>query len=164
MGKQSKVAWDKTKTAGANASRVLPDMTRRFFRRGRSAAAPPASVDRLHEFRLETKRFRYTLELFRPCYGPGLEQRLASLRKIQQCLGDLNDCVSTEELLLKGTAGSSQLTKRMKEFLNTRTHELTAEFCGYWMESFDAAGQEKWWTEYLTRYAGRTRKIGAAKP
>src|SRR5213594_2000685 len=99
MAKRISPVWDTNKSAPENAARKLPKLAGRYFKAGRKLLKGRASVEILHRFRLETKRFRYTLELFRPCYGPGLDQRLALLRKVQDLLGEINDCVTAKSLI-----------------------------------------------------------------
>ena len=60
------------------------------------ARSPP---EELHGFRLETKRFRYTLELFRPLYGPNLDRYLKALRELQGALGKVSDYQAIQRVL-----------------------------------------------------------------
>src|ERR1051325_5121819 len=99
MAKKRRIAWEERLRAGAKARRPIALLARDFFveiRRLMAADPPPAE---LHVLRLAGKRLRYTLELFRPCYGPGLKQRLAGLQKLQQILGEINDAAAAERLL-----------------------------------------------------------------
>ena len=105
------ITWDEKRTAGENARRELPALVSLYFSRVREELANRPTPARLHRLRLATKRLRYTLELFRPCYGPGLEARLAELRKVQQRLGELNDCVAAWDLLSKGMRRSPARTR-----------------------------------------------------
>jgi CHAD domain-containing protein len=146
MAKPSPPVWDIKKNASENAARNLPQMAGEYFKAGRDLERRRASFEVLHQFRLETKRFRYTLELFRPCYGPGLDKRLAALRKIQDLLGEINDCVTTQNLL-----GRKQ--KTLAQFLQRRITRKRRELNRYWQSSFDAAGHERWWRDYLERFA-----------
>src|SRR2546426_12184826 len=100
LKKPLKIRWEGSKSVAENASEKLPEMARRFFEAGRELAGDAWSFKSLHRFRLHTKRFRYTLELFRKCYGPGLAQRLEALRTLQQHLGDINECATEEALEL----------------------------------------------------------------
>jgi hypothetical protein len=68
---------------------------------GASAAEADAAPAQLHAFRLSAKRFRYTLELFEPMYGPMLAERVEQVRKIQSVLGERQDCVVLDERLRK---------------------------------------------------------------
>jgi len=98
MPKSNRIDWDDSATAGQNARSKLPALVEHYFRIGRKVAAPGSPEAALHQFRLTTKRLRYTLEFFRFCYGPGLGKRLAVLREVQSCLGEISDCAVTREL------------------------------------------------------------------
>ena len=113
MPKHGRPFWDSAKSAEENASQKLPPLARAYFRAGRALFAAKPTAGAFHKFRLETKRFRYTLELFQPCYGPGLEERLKLLRNIQDLLGEINDCATTQKLL-----GSQPV--RVSKFLERR--------------------------------------------
>ncbi|HEX5692558.1 MAG TPA: CHAD domain-containing protein [Roseiflexaceae bacterium] len=54
--------------------------------------ADPSDTD-LHEARIAGKRLRYTLEFFADALGPNVEQALAPLVALQECLGGLQDSV-----------------------------------------------------------------------
>lgn len=146
MARHSRLVWSISKTAAQNASLKLPELSRAYFHAGRALLNGNSSLKALHSFRLETKRFRYTLELFRPCYGPSLDQRLACLRKVQDLLGEINDCASTQKLV-----GNKE--KRISTFLERRMARKKRELRGYWRQSFDTAGHERRWSDYLARFA-----------
>jgi CHAD domain-containing protein len=146
MVKQSRIVWDAKMSASANAALKLPALAVRYFRTGRQLLSGNVSFDALHRFRLETKRFRYTVELFRPCYGPGLDERLASLEKIQDLLGEINDGVTAQALL-------GEQRRSLGHLLEHRIAQKRRELNRYWRDSFDAAGREDWWSDYLERFA-----------
>lgn len=146
MAKPDRLLWNASKSAAANASQALPKLGRAYFRSGRAIFRVIPATLALHRFRLDTKRFRYTLELFAPCYGPGLERRLDRLRKMQDFLGEINDCVITRELLGRRSA-------RASSFLERRMAAKIGAARRYWREAFDAGGQERWWTDYLAHFA-----------
>lgn len=158
MAKKKKKIWQPPQSAADNAKRVLPAMAAEFFQAGRKVVGDELPPEELHAFRLETKRFRYTLELFRPCYGAGLDQRLAGLRRIQQYLGEISDCLTTLALLKDMRLRGSEQRAGFADFLNTRATVRAAEFRKYWKETFDRPGQEQFWTGYLKRFAGRKGK------
>jgi len=145
MPKGKAITWDATATAAENAVAHLPGLAHKYFRTGRTLLQKQHSPRTLHRFRLETKRFRYTLELFRPCYGPGLDQRLARLREIQGHLGEVSDCSATIELL-------GRTHQPFAAFLKRRMAAKVGALHSYWHDEFDAAGQETWWTQYLQRF------------
>ena len=153
MGKKKR--WDASRTAAENASAVLPALTERLFDRGRKAVESVDSMDALHGFRLRVKRYRYTLELFRPCYGPGLEKRLKGLKQLQDRLGMIHDCASAESLAERHDPATWPGEPEFLQFLSARMEELAREFRSFWRENFDAPGELQTWTRYFRHYAGR---------
>ena len=151
MAKHSRPFWDSARSAEENASRKLPLLAREYLRAGRSLFAAKPTADAFHKFRLETKRFRYTLELFQPCYGPGLEERLKLLRNIQDLLGEINDCATIQELL-------PARPDRVSKFLERRVALRARTLRTLWGQSIDGEGQESWWTNYLARFARKPRR------
>lgn len=151
MAKHGRPFWDSARSAEENASRKLPALARVYFRAGRELFAAKPTVGSFHKFRLETKRFRYTLELFQPCYGPGLEERLKLLRNIQDLLGEINDCATTQKLL---PAQPGKVSKFLDRRMVLRARTLRT----LWRQTIDGKGQESWWTNYLARFARKPRR------
>ena len=149
MKKPYRATWDERIDAPANARRELPRLAADYFARARKLLAQHPPPAKLHGLRLDTKRLRYTLELFRPCYGPGLEARLQGLRRVQQLLGEVNDSVAAAALLPIGARG--------RRFLENRAETKAQEFRQHWAETMDAPGQQERWTAYLSRNARRRR-------
>ena len=152
MPKPYQIEWDEQATAAANARRELPPLVSQYFLLVRELLARDPSPPELHRLRLATKRLRYTLELFRPCYGPGLETRMAELRDIQQLLGEVNDSAAAGRLLAKAMREPAQRGP-VEKFLEERADTKAQAFRTHWNEVFDAPGRERWWTEYLERQA-----------
>ena len=150
MAKHGRPLWDSAKSAEENASQKLPPLARAYVGAGRELFATQPTAGAFHKFRLETKRFRYTLELFQPCYGPGLEERLKLLRNIQDLLGEINDCATTQRLLGRRPA-------RMSKYLERRMALKVRALRMCWQQAFDGAVQESWWTNYLARFARKPR-------
>ena len=148
---KAKLVWDEALSAAQNAGYRLPALAQNYFERGRAVAGADATPDALHDFRLRTKRLRYTLEMFRPFYGPGLESCLGRLREVQRLLGEANDCDATLRLLGGPAPPSSAPGRRLETFLRSRAAERIAEFRDYWGKTFDAAGEEARWRRYLGR-------------
>jgi len=146
------IEWDEHAGAAVNARRKLPGLVTGYFAQVRRFLAKDPPPLKLHRLRLATKRLRYTLELFRPCYGPGLETRLAELREIQKLLGEVNDLVAGGRLLSKAMKSSPQ-RPRVKKFLKEQTAHTAKRFRKRWTEVFDEPGRERWWTAYLGREA-----------
>jgi CHAD domain-containing protein len=151
MAKPRKIRWNERAGPAVNAKRRLPTRVSEYFKCVRELMAGDPAAEELHRVRLETKRLRYSLELFRACYGPGLETRIAELRRVQQVLGDLNDCATA----VRHLAGRVQprYESKTSQFLEERIQEKAQEFRKYWVEAFDAPGRELWWTGYLSRGA-----------
>jgi CHAD domain-containing protein len=147
-----KKLWKGRKTLRENLQRRLPQLTRDYYAAGRTALTPGTSWDDMHQFRLASKRFRYTLELFRPAYGPGLEAKIEAIKKIQTYLGDINDCIVTSAMLEKFPA-----TEDIRGKLSAKADDLTTRLRVFWVKRFDAPGQEEMWVRYLTTYVCRRR-------
>ena len=151
--KKKKKLWKGKQTLGENLRRRLPELARDYFAAGRVALAPGTTWDEMHQFRLATKRFRYTLESFRDAYGPGLQSRIEKLRGVQTFLGDINDLVVTSSMIADQPDVVSAL--------GTKAEAKTIKLREWWSDVFDAPDQERRWTMYLSRYAcrpPRTRK------
>jgi hypothetical protein len=169
MKKSGVISWKTVESAGENARRILPGMAREFFALGRTAAGPASTPAQLHAFRLAAKRFRYTLELFEPMYGPMLAERLEQVRKIQSMLGDRQDCVVLGERLRK-RAGETGPLRDVLAKVTADGRALEEKFRRYWRESFDPAGAEALWIRYMERRpvepgapVGAIRKIAIKK-
>lgn len=154
------VRCDESRSVADNARRALPRLARAYFKAGRQVLDSKRSARTLHRLRLETKRLRYTLEVFLPAYGPSLESRIESLRRIQDLLGVLNDCVSTRRLLLDGRAKPTPRLRRLIERLDRQSARLAGDFVRHWETTFDAPGQQQRWVAYLTQFAGGRRQTG----
>jgi CHAD domain-containing protein len=148
MHKTNQIAWNPRLTAVWNASRKLPPMMRAYFVEGRELLAANPDPAELHVLRLATKRVRYTLELFRPCYGRGLNTRLAALQRLQQVLGEVNDCAAAERLI-DSRVPASPARERVQTFLRRRASAKAAALRREWQAAFDAPGREHWWLHYL---------------
>jgi len=151
------IEWDERASAEANARQKLPTLVSDYFAEVRGFLAKNPSAAKLHRLRLATKRLRYTLELFRPCYGRGLEIRIAELRKVQQLLGVVNDRVAAGKLVAKAMQSSPRRTQ-VKEVLEKRARQKAREFHKHWTAVFDAPGRERWWTGYLRRAKAKTAR------
>jgi CHAD domain-containing protein len=147
-----KVEWDEKAGAAANARRELPRSVAAFFAEGRAALAANVRPERLHPLRVSGKRLRYSLELFEPCYGPGLQERLDALKQVQDALGDLQDAVASRRTIRKLMRPSRQRAT-LERLASTRAAEKAKAFREHWEKVFDARGRERWWTGYLAREA-----------
>ena len=147
MKKHAKFQWNSRKSPAENARAVLPTLARDYFDLGQKAAELKVSASRLHAFRLASKRFRYTLEMFESVYGPGLGARLKQVHRIQQVLGEIQDCVAVSAMDL------CRKNPRLLAWLNRRAREKRAEFRKLWNKEFALPIVQRRWIAYLIRYA-----------
>jgi CHAD domain-containing protein len=151
---KKRMDWDEAAGASANARARLPAMAQSYFDHGRELLDPSSSPAAMHRFRLETKAVRYTLELFRPCFGPALERSLGELREIQDCLGALSDCAATRDLIAEKLPKHGPGREALEAFLVEQGKREAAKFRRYWRTTFDTPGQEQRWLRYLSRRSG----------
>ncbi|HYI95349.1 MAG TPA: CHAD domain-containing protein [Bryobacteraceae bacterium] len=149
-----KALWKDSLTLRDNLQRRMPKLARRYFDKGDKALAEGTDWEEMHQFRLQTKRFRYTLETFRELYGPGIEKRIDSLKKVQTYLGDINDCIVTAKLL-KSSKDSADVHGK----LEAKAAKLTEKLRQYWADTFTPARARATWTQYLVTYACRPTSI-----
>jgi len=138
-------------SAADNARLVLPKMARKYFDAGRKAIEGKRPPDELHGFRLKTKQFRYTLELFRPVYGPNLDRYLKALRELQGALGKVSDYQAIQRVL----SNDRELKKQLEHALKGKVKDLRQSW-----RAFDSEGQLKRWRTYL---AGEHSKPAAKR-
>ena len=136
------IAWNDKRTLTENLTRELPRAINKYFEKGGKALAEKASWEEMHEFRLASKRMRYTLELFRDVYGPSLEPFIEKLRSLQTRLGDINDAITARQII-KGIADSENARRRLFRRAKARKKKLHS----FWTEHF--AGQDGRWADYF---------------
>jgi CHAD domain-containing protein len=136
-----------------------------YFEEVRDALARNTKAANLHPVRLASKKIRYTLELFRDCYGAEFDQRMEALKDVQTALGDVNDAVASAALL-KDVMPNSEERKNVREFLKKRAAEKAEEFRVHWTQQFDAAGEETRWLTFLRHPRGHaaTARTKAKRP
>ncbi len=138
-----------SRNAAENARVLLPKLAEKYFKAGREAAADQErSPKELHRFRLATKRFRYSLELFRPVYGSSMDRQLKSLRGLQNVLGKLSDYHSVQTLLASD--------KTLETKLEHATKRKLKEFRDLWA-AFDSNGACERWKAYLAKVPVRRK-------
>jgi CHAD domain-containing protein len=144
---QAASAADKTPagTVEETAMRKLPRMAKEFFDRGRKTAGGSGSAEKLHEFRLATKKFRYTLELLAPLYGPTLAARLERIRNMQALLGGINDCATVRQMVSRWSGGAG-----VDAELRKKQRKQTKEFQRQWTEEFGGPEKVQLWMDYLS--------------
>lgn len=78
-------------------------------------AAPSADLQSLHRIRLDIKRLRYSIEIFRPVLADRAAETLDLLREVQTALGEINDLDELRKTLaapdaLTGATGESSVS------------------------------------------------------
>ena len=119
-----------------HARRILPAMLSDLIRAGRNAARIGASHEQMHQFRLKTKRMRYTLELFESVYGIKTKRLMNWLKGLQEKLGAINDCAVTLEMV-RSDRGASAAVRKL-------AHQREAEFRTYWKRTLAAPAPTQW--------------------
>lgn len=145
--------WVADGPAAENARRELCLYAEEYFSAGRKVARKGVSAERLHEFRLATKHFRYLLEMFQPLYGKRIDDLVKALRQVQTVLGELNDCSATAELLAE-QAGVEDVRK-LFQFLEDESRKKRREFRHLWKDQFDGPGEQERWQAVLERPLSR---------
>ena len=146
--------WSPAAAASENAVDRLPALMGELFDAGRQALSKPVDLAKLHELRLKTKRRRYILELFAPCYDAGLTQRVGQLKHLQDLLGEISDYRASRELAQ---------TDEMRAFLDAQPDRLIAELGRFWIGSFDGPGECEGWMLELARRSSTESAAGPAE-
>ena len=128
--------WKLNESSEENLRRILPALAEEFFQAGATAAVPGAALPDLHRFRLSSKRFRYTLELFEGFYGTEMSRGATVLKGVQDRLGAINDCAVTMNLLSPDrpavSAVGKQLGPRILEFREYWERQLRPQKLVWW--------------------------------
>jgi CHAD domain-containing protein len=151
-----KIKWDSKLTPEENATRMLPPLVSAYLEAGRQLNSGPVEPAALHRFRLEGKRLRYAMELFAPCYGPGLSRYLELLRSAQTSLGDLNDCAVLSHRLTE-LPSPPEDREKAERYLAARSKKLYASFLRFWHQEADAPGVEQRWLTYIAHPRSRKK-------
>ena len=126
-------------------------MADEFFEAGQGAAAPAATIESLHAFRILGKRFRYTLEIFAPGYCDGLQDALQLMRGVQDILGLINDCETAGKILAKAVSRNQR--EQVETLLGQRQAALIDNFRRHGHETFAAEGECSTWMQMLAKPA-----------
>ena len=145
--------WKPNQSAAQSARELLPKMTRRYFEAGRVAMDHKHPPEELHAFRLETKRFRYSLELFQPLYGPTLDRFLGALKELQSALGKVSDYQAIGRVLANDRTLKAEIERATKGKMKDLRRNWRA---------FDSPGELKRWRSYLASEHSRPRAKRAA--
>jgi CHAD domain-containing protein len=134
-------------SASRSIAGLLPNLTTAFFAAGRQAVAL-GSPTLLHEFRLDAKKYRYTLELLQDLYGSELKNLLMAIGHVQDQLGEISDCATSWKLLQQYTGVDPSVQAKLEHYLDRKLNESLTDFRQYWRRWLDAPGQ---WVRFLSR-------------
>ena len=122
------------------AEMMLRKRHRKLKHLGESLTNP--SPTQLHELRIEAKKLRYLVEFFASLYpGKALRRYLATLRRLQDTLGILNDAAVTQRLVprLAGAAGGdhSRAAGIIAGWTASEATQVHGRFAKVWAEFLD---------------------------
>ncbi|PWT90710.1 MAG: hypothetical protein C5B56_04990 [Proteobacteria bacterium] len=118
----------------------LPKLAKQFLAGGDDAAGKKISAEELHRYRIEAKKFRYTLEILQPAFGAPAREWLDRLKKVQSLLGDIHDYHAVR-LALADLGADAELESWLKKRQRKRTRQFRKE----WEDSFsDQAARRQW--------------------
>jgi len=139
--------WKLDQSLEANLSRALPALAEEFFDSGTVALAAHASYQKLHQFRLQAKRFRYTLELFERFYGSEMASGAGILKELQDRLGAINDCATTIVILGRDPGAVAAMGKLLRQRRAVLEKYARSQFVPQKLE---------WWKRWLAQPARST--------
>jgi CHAD domain-containing protein len=146
--------WRWSEGARENARRMLPPWVEKFFVDGEIAVDARGDHQVLHRFRLHTKQLRYALEIFLPVYGRELKSKLLALRRLQDRMGAINDCVVV--LALPG------MDRAAARAVNRQLVKREAALRHYWKETFPPGSHNQWTRALMHPRAMRRRRTHAS--
>lgn len=133
------------------AMQMLPPIAGKHFKRGEKAARVKTSPHELHRFRIATKKFRYTLDLFAPLYGDSVASLTDGLKNIQTLLGDINDYETVNRMISQVTppdpppdGAASLIAAGIVATIEKMQREKAEEFRVQWGQTFTAVNVRRW--------------------
>jgi CHAD domain-containing protein len=150
------VGWKGKGDVDETAARMLPRIAKEYFQAGEAVLAGGKSPEELHAFRLRTKHFRYTLELFEARYGRRFGALLKRLKPVQEALGDINDVATALAWLRPDESPAAT------EFLQKRIVSKRKRFEQYWKTVFDKDGERIRWATVLAKPSPAAVASGSA--
>lgn len=132
------------KSVEANFRRVMPRLLQRYLRRGRKVVRARAANEKLHRFRIQTKRMRYITELYLELFPRALRRVEKEFRRLQNLLGELQD-QSMIQAWFERRLGRVRNPRRQAEYqrvlhrARARQTAIRAEFFRRW-EKLESGG------------------------
>ncbi|MEM4251735.1 MAG: CHAD domain-containing protein [Candidatus Bathyarchaeia archaeon] len=133
-------------TFSESALCVLPKTLEEFYAHNPEDLSPHS----LHMLRISAKKLRYTLELFETCYGDRLETFIASIKELQEILGDIHDCDvmidflhKRVQMLLQSNRDLLGSIAAVLSRLETQRIEMAARFKEFWKQNIGEGFRER---------------------
>jgi hypothetical protein len=142
------------KTVRENAARLLPALAREFFSAGDRIAGAAGEHARLHAFCNLTRRFSYSLECFRCCYGASLDKYWTAMQGLLEIQEKLENCASSRAIYQ--SAGLRRGKKKLLDALDRRRQGLRERLLSGW-EPFESPVMRRKFLRYL-EHPARPRK------
>jgi len=134
--------WQLDQDLEANLSRFLPELAEEFFASGKAALSARADYRKLHQFRLQAKRFRYTLELFEHFYEAEMASGEGILKELQDRLGAINDCATSIVIIGSDHRAVTAVGKLLRQRRTALEKYARAQFVPQRLE---------WWKRWLAQ-------------
>lgn len=133
-------------TFSDSALHVLPKTLEEFYAHNPEDLSPHS----LHMLRISAKKLRYTLELFEPCYGDTLDPFIASIKDLQEILGDIHDCDVMIDFLqqrvpvvMKSDRSLLGSVAAVLSRLDSQRVEMATKFTEFWNQNFGRHFEER---------------------
>jgi CHAD domain-containing protein len=136
--------WKLDESLEHNLSRILPVRAEEFFASGTAALSARSDYHKLHQFRLQAKRFRYTLELFESFYGTEMPKAAEILKELQDRLGAINDCATSITILERDRRAAAAVDKLLLQRKTALEQYARSQFVPQKLD---------WWKHWLARPA-----------
>ena len=127
-----------------NARSMLPRMAKEFLALGHAVAGTKVPPEKLHQFRIASKKFRYSLELCAPLYGVNLKRWIERMKRVQNLLGDINDCSTLLEMIPE-----QKEVRATRAWLKRRERRKIEDFRRWWQESYATPEVTRSWMRDL---------------
>lgn len=123
---------------------VLVRLAEKFFRAGDRAAKAHSSGESLHRFRIQAKKFRYSVEIFRHVYGAVAEEWIGQIKRLQTLLGDMNDYRVAREMIADMGARAA-----LADSFQRKQEKKAEAFRKLWRDEY--SGSAKRWARSMER-------------
>ncbi len=153
------------------ASKRIWRVYRRMLDEG-GAISDESPAQALHALRIRAKKLRYLLEAFRSVFPATLEDEVKALKRLQDHLGDFNDCAVQRRALRSYRqrieqereleAGAARTFEALEADIDARAENLRRRFAGEF-ERFAAPARHDAFRRLLEKKAKKSKKSKKAE-